>query len=485
MDKSGPSVMTDDRLSPLEAWSIRLSAEGTPVFSRTVREVSSVSADEEASARDLSAVVSQDASMTARLLRIANSAIFNPQHRPVETMSAAVIMLVFDVVQELALSLALIEKVLSGNAHTRVTQGLARAFHAAAQAKSFAVLRRDRCPEEVFVAALLYQIGDMAFWSTDADERAAVEALVAKGVSFEVAERRVLGFSLSELSRRLAVDWSLGDLVKETLDGKVDVSSRSSHIALGHQIAKVIEVHGKDSAEVLSVMRRLAAHLNVPVERVESRVSDNLEAALKIARSYGITSLDTALPLAEPELRVEAAETNSEALSPADIPAAERLLNLLGRLSTPVEAGAPLDALMRYAVSVVHDGTGFDRTYFALLSPDRKSMQAKYILGDGPPGFEGSRRALEARHDFFQLVFESGKAAVYDNSDQDAVAANLGWFCAGECVCIPIVVSSKPIGILYADRSSARQPVDEPTLVLFQLAGMQIPMILSQARKAG
>lgn len=113
--------------------------------------------------------------MTARLLRIANSPIFNPQQRPVDTVSAAVIMLGFDVVRELSVSLALIEQVLTGRPHARVTQGLARAFHAAAQAKSFARLRRDRCPEEVFVAALLYQVGEMAFWSADAEERERID----------------------------------------------------------------------------------------------------------------------------------------------------------------------------------------------------------------------------------------------------------------------------------------------------------------------
>jgi HD-like signal output (HDOD) protein len=483
MDKSPQSVLTDDSLTPLAAFSLRLSAAGTPVFSRTVREVSSVSANEEASARDLSAVVSQDASMTARLLRIANSPIFNPHSRPIETVSSAVIMLGFDVVRELAVSLALIEKVLNGHSHARVTQGLARAFHAAAQAKSFALLRRDRCPEEVFVAALLYQIGEMAFWSTDAAERAAVEALVAKGVAVEVAERRVLGFSLGELSRRLAVDWSLGDLLKDTLDGKVDVSGRSSHIALGHQMAKVIEEHGKDSTEARSVMRRLGAHLNVPVERVETLVADNLEAALKIARSYGVASLETVLPLVEPVPPPVGSDDVVE--STVVVPASERQMRLLGRLATRIEAGASLDALMRDAVAALHEGVGFDRSYFALLSPDRKSLQAKYTLGAGAPGFEGARREMRAKPDFFQTVFESGKAALYHPGDQAALEANLGWLSAGECVCMPVVLNGKPIGILYADRSRKRQPVDELTLVLFRLFGLQIPLILSQVRKSG
>lgn len=93
--------------------------------------------------------------MTARLIRIANSALFNPQGRSIDTLGSAVFMLGFDALRELSVSLALVDQVLKGRPHARVTQSLARAFHAAAQARSFARLQKDKNPEAVFVAALL------------------------------------------------------------------------------------------------------------------------------------------------------------------------------------------------------------------------------------------------------------------------------------------------------------------------------------------
>lgn len=420
--------------------------------------------------------------MTARLLRIANSPYFNPQSRPVDTVSAAVIMLGFDVVQELAVSLALIENVLNGHPHARVTQGLARAFHAAAQAKSFARLRRDRSPEEVFVAALLYQIGEMAFWSADAEERTSIEKLVARGVEPEVAERKVLGFSLRDLSRRLAVDWSLGDLLRDTHDGKVDAGGRSANIALGHSLARAIEQHGRDSTETHSVLKRLAAHLEVPPERVDSLVDENLETALRIARSYGVEALETVLPL--PAVVHLSEEPGAEKGEHASTPASSRRLALLGELATAIEAGGTLDVLMLQLIHALHEGVGFDRTYFALLSPDRRSLQAKYTLGNCPAGFEGSRRPLRGAGDFFQTLFDTGRAGRYHPGDKAADAANIGWLSVGECVCMPVSLSGKPIGILYADRSRSREPISDETIALFRLFGLQIPLILTQIRKA-
>ena len=80
------------------------------------------------------------------------------------------------------MSLALVDQVLKGRAHTRVTQSLARAFHVAAQARSFARLQKDKCPEAVFVAALLYHIGELAFWSADGHESDEIEQLVRTGM---------------------------------------------------------------------------------------------------------------------------------------------------------------------------------------------------------------------------------------------------------------------------------------------------------------
>ncbi len=146
-------------------WVVRLSEQGMPIFAKTAQDIGKVTSRSDSTASDLSRVVLQDAALTARLLRIANSPLFNVTGRSISTVSRAVVLLGFDEVRSICLSIAVVESMLKGQQKDLVLDQMARSFHAAVQARAFAVQRGDKAPEEVFIATLLYQLGDMAFWT--------------------------------------------------------------------------------------------------------------------------------------------------------------------------------------------------------------------------------------------------------------------------------------------------------------------------------
>ncbi len=229
-----PSPRND--ASNLDEWRDRLSGAGSPVFATTVRDVSNVATNRESSARDLSDVIGNDASMAARVLKIANSSLFNLPVR-VDTISSAVVRLGFDAIRELAISVAVIEQMKRGRRHERVTRHMAHAFHAAAQARSFAACSGDKHQEEVFLAALLREVGEMAFWSHAKKEGDAIAERAAAGEAWEDAERGVLGFELRELTRHLVTDWSLGELLQASVDS-FRPTGRARNVVLGHEVAR-------------------------------------------------------------------------------------------------------------------------------------------------------------------------------------------------------------------------------------------------------
>ena len=107
---------TDEKL---EQWRGNLNASGLPVFSRTVREIRNVSTSRRSSAQDLSDVIGHDASMAARVIQIANSPLFNLQNRDIDTINAAVVLVGFDAVRDLVISVSVIEEMLKGRQHAR------------------------------------------------------------------------------------------------------------------------------------------------------------------------------------------------------------------------------------------------------------------------------------------------------------------------------------------------------------------------------
>jgi putative nucleotidyltransferase with HDIG domain len=63
--------------------------------------------------------------------------------------------------------------------------------------------------DEVFTAALLHDIGKMALGNYVAEDLGKINAMAAKGISFEVAEYVVLGMNHATIGARILENWSL------------------------------------------------------------------------------------------------------------------------------------------------------------------------------------------------------------------------------------------------------------------------------------
>ena len=183
--------MTQDRNGTrgLNAWLDRIRDQELPIFGKTAERIRDLTDSEKSAVSELADAILCDQGMTAKLLRIANSVIFNTSGTQVTTVSRAIVMLGFDMVRQIALSVAFVDAFLRGRVRERVQREMARAFHAAVQARWLAARRHDAQPEEVFIAALLYRFGDLAFWcfaGTTGDEITTavgnVEATVYGGV---------------------------------------------------------------------------------------------------------------------------------------------------------------------------------------------------------------------------------------------------------------------------------------------------------------
>jgi len=185
--------------STLDEWIQRIRDEDMPIFGNTAREIAALAEDDTSSVSTLTQAVLQDAAMTAKLLTLANSAYFNPARNSISTVSRAVVVLGLDLVRGIVVSIRLIDTLLVGASHRRVVQHMARALHAAVQARSAAIARRDPSPEEVFIAAMLMSLGELAFWCFAGESGERLDAMLAQpGVKEEEAETAVLGFRISE-----------------------------------------------------------------------------------------------------------------------------------------------------------------------------------------------------------------------------------------------------------------------------------------------
>ncbi len=468
----------------LELWRGKLNASGLPVFSRTIRDIRNVSSSSRSSAQDLSDVVGNDASMAARVIQIANSPLFNLQNRDIDTISSAVVLVGFDAVRELAISVSVIEEMLKGRQHARVRQHMAQAFHAAAQARSFARVCGHKS-EEVFVAALLKHVGDMAFWSRAEREAMAIEALVMRGMTLPDAERQVLGFELSQLGLSLAADWNLGELVSHVLDGRHEDDVMVKHVQMGHQLAQLLTTHDVESTEVAALVNDLAEHLKLKAADVKALISANLDAAASIAKQFGI---DQPLQTLDQETEHSAADVISSHTDPTNVSATSQrvdadaptynsalLFDELAELADSLEAGASRDVLMKRIVTGLHQALGFRHAYFALFTPDRTKLVVKYSAGEDAAKAQGW-----PAHDPYQVPVFVNALATFKAQTFADVAKQNAWHFGGPGAVVAVKLAQKPVGMLYVENAQG-EPVSAEQFAGFRQLGQQIALVLTQA----
>jgi len=457
----------------LADWVNRLGESGMPVFAHTAGDISRVSDSAESSAAELARVVLQDAAMTAKLLRVANSPIFNPVGKSISTVSRAVVVLGFQEVRSICMSIAIVESMLKGKQKQHVIEEMARAFHAAVQARSFARKRKDSSPEEVFIATLLYRLGDMAFWAFagEAGESLDRELRQRPDTDTDKVQREVLGFPLRELTLGLSREWKLGALLEESLEGKSDKNPRAGNVDLGYQLAVAAEKGWKEPG-VTKLVERIAENLYLPVEAVRELVQDNAREAAETAAFYGADKASQLIPLAKGERAATAVCELGEAVTEFLDPDPALQLKILRELSSLMESQPDFNLVLEMVLEGMYRGIGMDRSLFALRTPDQRFLAGRYALGVDN---ERLRRQFQVetvagKHNIFTHVIEQHKSIwLGENSDVSLVTTEVKNITLGaDFFVTPIEIHNKVIGVFYADRQPSGRELDEESFASFR-----------------
>jgi len=488
--------MDTEQDSNLSQWIGKLSDEKMPVFTATSSKLTTVSGDTDSSASELARIILQDASMTARVLKAANSIYYNPTGRSISTISRAVVVLGFETVRSLCLSIAMIESTLQGNNQAHVAQEMSEAFHAAVQARSFAEKRRDRSPEEVYVATLLRNLGRIAFWCFAEEDGESLEReLNSSELPPDLAEKKVLGFTLQELSFSLAQEWHLGELLEKALGPDSSGEPRTTNISMGYDLARSVD-KGWNSPETRAEVKRIAASLYLSQDQVEKLVKANAKEAAEVARMYGAAEAGKLIPQPGIEVGGATAETRVEREpNPEDFNDPDPMLQLeiLRELAASIDGGTDINLLIEMVLEGISRGIGMDRVLFAMATPDRKHIKARYTIGWD---------ALKLKNDFvFEVLPESGNIfrhlfdtsnAVYVNRDSPyeikrLVTENVQQLTGGSpFFAMPATINGRTIGVFYADRKPSKRELDEQLFASFKHFGQQAVLgitHLSAARK--
>jgi HD-like signal output (HDOD) protein len=282
----------------LQQWTQRHRGREAPAFLESVRDLLELTDSQRTSASDLAFVILRDPALTARVLQVAHSVALNPARYPVSSISRAVVMLGFNAVRRIALTLILIDACLRGPARERLARELALSIHASVQARAIALTIGDENPEEICIAALLHNLGAIVFWSSGDESALTLDHALAGTALPPETEQRVLGFELRHLTGELNREWQVSRLLERLLcEHEASRDRRLRCVEAGWRIALASE-HGAPIDNQRETVAALVCEFNIDRRVIEAQLRDAATQAAETMTLYGAGAMRRYLPVA-------------------------------------------------------------------------------------------------------------------------------------------------------------------------------------------
>ncbi len=455
----------------LSAWMKLLLNQKLPSINSVVMEVCQLNDSSESSADDLAQIILRDANLTSKVLRVANTVHYNRSSKSVQTVSRAIVQIGFIEVKNITLASVLIDSFLSGKPKAMLLQRLARSFHAAVQARAMVPKLDSDRREQVFIAALLRQVAELALLASQ--ESTAEQFIIERDLYPEdehAIAMKYLGVGIDTLNRELIKEWKLGDLLLDAVSPVQKSGSLAVLVNLADQISQHIE-QGLSSPKMSEHCLQLAKICQLSIEESQQQILLMADEAAATASSYGADQILSQLPGRQQILEATAqyAVTDHELV---------RHLNLLFKL---FQLGDNLTKILHSAVLCLHEGAGLARVSLMLMDYKSKSFEARYVAGRDTLLWRQQLKIEldklhkgELLHDL--LLKQQPIWRVKSTTTQPLAGLEVLLPQDGDCLVASLKVEKRIFALLYAD--AAGKAVTAKQFAEFQLVANTLQLML-------
>ena len=468
-----PSETSPSRMNSTQAWVSYLSKVELPVLANTLRQINELTDSRNSTVNELANVILNDAQLTSQVLRLSNTVFYNQTRTQVSTVSRAITLIGFDAVKSMAISSLIVDSLLKRNDRPHLLRCLARAIHAAVQARCLMPKRTEHALEEVFIGALLMNIGELAFWSCETEQASELEERLRLEEPPVEAQKAVLHTTFTEITRGLVDAWSLGPFIKEVVaPGKAN-SMASSLVRNSVEMARVSE-NGWSGAEMDKVLEKLSDDIGETPAAIRDQLKVNAQEATKVAVSLGIPQVTALLP------------GNQESAPDAQAPAmdSDLQLQILRELTQTLAEKPDINEVCQLVIEGIHRAIGMQRV--ALLMTDR-SGELLVPRKVGGRGTEEWREHFVIKKDGtgpLGSLLPHGPCAVYEPRKQIEGVPYDRWLGKVPALAGSLKAKGRLVGLFYADNAAAGYVPSEQQLAAFGhfIQNAQLCLTLMSAR---
>ncbi len=499
--------------------------ENFPTISQHIIELNSKAAPtSDSSANQLAALILRDYSLTSRLLKVSNSAMYGQFSGQISTISRAVVVLGFEQVQLTAAGLIFFEHLQDkANSHY-LKEAVLSSFLSGILARDLAKHLQIDGWENFYIGAMLHNFGRLLCMHYFCEEYARYQQLLTEEkLEEETAERRALGVTFAELGIGVARSWSLPDKIIISMKLPQEGTLKEDVKKVNHQQVLprfanelcdlTMNVPPKQRREKLNMLlekyRKLYPVMqNEIVEMMENALTEmqKFTEVLRLDRN-DLKRLDRRSFAAEEETiaREETPEMSKQRATvtlnkfeiaepdqqPARLTTAEqRKQHLQGgiqEITTVMLDDFTLDEILNMILETVYRGIGFNRVVIFFKDPRSDKMQARSGLGPNTAGIvkDFSFPVDGESQDLFNMALSKNKDLYIGNiSDVEIRDYKPAWF-AGQIfspslAIYPIVINQKAIGLIYGGHDEAGEHLDREQLNAMKTLRNQAALAIKQ-----
>lgn len=364
-------------------WVKRLARNSMPVAGNIIVELNKLSEGNEGDLNNLAELILRDPNLTSHVLRVANSIQYNISEKRTNTVSRAIVMIGLKGMRALCISLMLIDSLLKNGAKQRMLEIMAQSFHAATQARAYVACgdagssSDAEAAEEVFIAALLYNFGEMAYWASN--DLSAQNQKFLKGTQAQrnQAVEQALGTSFNRITGGLAKQWKLGQTLEEALASPKVPSAKAKAVLLGEKISRAA-LDGWNSPRVNKLLEEITEHTDETTEACLKKLKARAEEALDIAKQFGAANVCCMIPGPDHAFIQEEPALKARRIMQCD---PQLQLNILRELTATAAEKHNVNTVFQMVIEGIHRGVGMERVAIAFIKDFR--AKAKHSLGYG------------------------------------------------------------------------------------------------------
>jgi len=466
----------------LDEWLAELSHLDAVVMGAVIHQLNQLTASDESSVQQLVAEISKDPGLTAKIIKVANSVLYNPARIPCNTISRAIMHVGFDTIRAICVSSLMIENLLKEHPREALIKQMARSFHAAVQARNLMAKARMEVKEQIFVATLMLHLGELLIWAyphkvtDDAYQRflRGAEALELEAI---------LGVSFNRLTQEIASEWSLGETLNEVLMQPHEPGKMAQAVMLGDEIALAME-QGLESTAMQNVLAKAAEFTNQKQDVLAKTIMTSSDEATRLSKLYGDPKIT--LLIKEARAKYQESQPQAKPIEPDpqyQLQALQAIMQMMGKRIRPGQ-------LFEQVLLGLHQGVGLERVALAIFNASRTQVSAKYIVGDRTAGWKDKFRFDYERHNanLFAVVM-ARKQPIWIGAQGTELMAGMrsqkfdGTVGLGDFLLGPVIANGRQVGFLYADMRVTGRPLNNLYFSGFKHFMQQISLCLEVLAK--